>query len=141
VSGEPDPFLYLPLAAARRVIAPDGSVVHELPRVTGTPGGGMATCSLAPGAVSSPIRHRTVDEVWFVLAGRAEFWRAVAGREDVREVGPEDSLRILAGTAFQFRTVGPAPFRALLLTVPEWPGDDEAVAVAPGRWRRPNGDG
>jgi mannose-6-phosphate isomerase-like protein (cupin superfamily) len=132
--GDPDPFLYLPLADARSVLVPDGSVVHELPRVTGHPGGGMAHCSFPPGAVSRPIRHRTVDEVWFVLAGGAEFWRASGGREDVRLLRPDDSLRITAGSRFQFRTVGSEPFRALLLTVPEWPGDDEAVFVEQGRW-------
>ncbi|WP_051581634.1 cupin domain-containing protein [Pseudonocardia acaciae] len=126
-----DPFLHLPLARARAVTAPDGSLVHELPRVRG---GGMALCTLPAGAVSRPIRHRTVDEVWFVLAGRADFWRAADGREEVRAVGAEDSLRILAGTAFQFRTVGPAPLRALLLTAPPWPGEDEAVLLEHGRW-------
>lgn len=129
-----DPFRYLPLASSRAVIAPDGSVVHELLRGTNRPGGSTAHCSLAPGGISRPIRHRTVDEVWFVLGGRAEFWRAVADQEDLREVGPEDSLRIIAGTVFQFRTLGPEPFRALLFTVPEWPGNDEAVPVDVGRW-------
>lgn len=54
----------------------------------------MARCSLLPGGVSRPIRHRTVDEVWFVLGGRAEVWRAAAGREDFREVRPEDSCAL-----------------------------------------------
>lgn len=129
-----DPFLYLPLAQARAVTAPDGSLLRELPRVTSGQGGGMALCTLAAGAVSRPIRHRRADEVWFVLAGRAEFWRAVGERDDLRALGPEDSLRIIAGTTFQFRTVGATPFRALLLTVPQWPGDDEAVPVRRGRW-------
>lgn len=132
-----DPFLYLPLAHARTVTAPDGSLVHELPRLTSGPGGGMALCTLAAGAVSRPIRHRTVDEVWFVLAGHAEFWRAVGTRDDLRTLGPEDSARIIAGTTFQFRTAGATPFRALMLTVPAWPGDDEAVAVRRGRWPWP----
>ena len=131
---EPDPFLYLPLAQARVVIAPDTSQVRELPRVSARPGGGMAHCTFPPRAVSRPIRHRTVEEVWFVLAGHAEFWRSAGGRQDLRLVGPEDSLRILAGCAFQFRTVGAEPFRALILTVPEWPGDHEAIPLEGGHW-------
>lgn len=134
--GGPDPFLYLPLADARVVTAPDTSRMRELPRVSAPPGGGMAHCTFPPGAVSRPVRHRTVEEVWFVLSGSAEFWRRAAGRQDLRVVGPEDSLRILAGSAFQFRTVGTEPFRALILTVPEWPGDHEAILLARGRWPR-----
>lgn len=36
---------------------------------------------------------------------------------------------IPVGTSFQFRTVGARPFAAVGLTLPPWPGPEEAVAV------------
>ena len=54
------------------VVAPDGSDVRVLAR---TERGSMAHFELAPGRASAAIRHRTVDEIWFVLSGRGEIWR------------------------------------------------------------------
>jgi len=51
------------------VVAPDGSDVRVLAR---TERGSMAHFELAPGRASAAIRHRTVDEIWFVLSGRGE---------------------------------------------------------------------
>lgn len=36
---------------------------------------------------------------------------------------------IPVGTSFQFRTVGAQPFAAVGVTLPSWPGPDEAEAV------------
>ena len=43
----------------------------------------MAHFALEAGRVSRAIQHRTVSEIWFVLAGRGEMWRqASAGAEE-----------------------------------------------------------
>ena len=52
---------------APRVTAPDGSDVRIL---CGVPAGSAALFSLAPGGVARAVVHRTVDEIWFVVAGR-----------------------------------------------------------------------
>ena len=62
----------LRLDDAPRVVAPDGSAVRVLLRLAG---GSMARFELAPGDVSTAIEHRTVSEIWYVLAGRGEMWR------------------------------------------------------------------
>ena len=45
------------------VIAPDGSDVRVLLQLGQ---GSMAHFALAPGRVSRPVAHRSVDEIWYV---------------------------------------------------------------------------
>lgn len=118
------------LPAAPDVIAPDGSEVRILLRLAG---GSMAHFQLDPGEVSIPVMHRTVEELWFVVAGRGEMWRSLDGRTDVVALEPGVSLSIPVGTRFQFRALGDVPFAAVGVTMPPWPGDGEAVAVE-GAW-------
>ena len=100
--------------------------------------GSAAHFELAPGAVSRAGRHRTVDEIWYILAGRGEMWRRDGGREEVVSLKPDLCLTIPVGTSFQFRTVGGAPLSAFAVTMPPWPteSDDEWLPVAP-HWRGP----
>lgn len=113
------------------VIAPDGSAVRILLQ---RPGGGMAHFRLAPGEVATAIRHRTVEEIWYVLAGSGEMWRAEGEREEVVPLLPGTCLTIPVGTRFQFRSLGDAPLDAVAVTMPPWPGEGEAVPVE-GPWR------
>jgi mannose-6-phosphate isomerase-like protein (cupin superfamily) len=112
------------------VIAPDGSQVRIL---LAAKGGGMAHFRLAAGQVSRAVRHRTVDEIWFILSGRGEMWRSAAGRDDTAALVPGTCLRIEAGTRFQFRADAGEPLAAVAVTMPPWPGDAEAELVE-GHW-------
>jgi len=113
------------------VVAPDGSDVRVLAR---TERGSMAHFVLAPGRASAAIRHRTVDEIWFVLSGRGEIWRKQGNREDIVALEPGVSVTIPVGTHFQFRASGDTALEAIGVTMPPWPGDTEAVPV-PGKWK------
>lgn len=119
------------LATDPDVMAPDGSGIRVLPRLTR---GSMAHGTLAPGSTSQAIRHRTVEEIWFILDGQAEIWRQLSDQESIEHVRPGDALTIPLGTAFQFRTIGPVPFQFIMCTMPPWPDADEAIHV-PGVWR------
>jgi mannose-6-phosphate isomerase-like protein (cupin superfamily) len=119
------------LAADPDVMAPDGSGIRLLPRLEG---GSMAHGTLAPGSTSLAIRHRTVEEIWFVLDGQAEIWRQLGEQESIVVVQRDDALTIPLGTSFQFRTVGQIPFQFIMCTMPPWPDADEAVHV-PGIWQ------
>ena len=119
------------LPAAPDVVAPDGSDVRIL---AGTTRGSSAHFSLAPGAVAAAVRHRTVEEIWFVLAGAGRMWRRPDGGAPVEvDLAPGVSLTIPVGTAFQFRSIGSVPLEVLGVTMPPWPGPDEAEAVE-GPW-------
>jgi mannose-6-phosphate isomerase-like protein (cupin superfamily) len=56
-------------------------------------------------------------------------WRASADREAFVALEPGVALTIPLGTRFQFRAVGDEPLRIVGVTMPPWPGDDEAVPV------------
>lgn len=123
-------FVTLALPMFPTVMAPDGSQVRVLACVAG---GSMAHFQLAPGRCSAAVRHRTVEEVWYVLHGEAEMWRCQGEREQVDVLRAGSSLSIPLGTSFQFRTLGDVPFAAVGVTMPPWPGPDEAQLV-PGPW-------
>ena len=112
------------------VVAPDGSDVRVLLR---TGRGSMAHFELAAGRASDPIRHRTVDEIWFVLTGAGEMWRRQDGHEEVVALEPGVCVSIPVGTHFQFRASGLGALAAVGVAMPPWPGDDEAIPV-PGKW-------
>lgn len=111
-------------------MAPDGSDVRVLLR---TARGSMAHFELAAGRASDPIRHRSVDEIWFVLSGTGEMWRRQDGHEEVVALEPDVCVSIPVGTHFQFRASAAGPLAAVGVAMPPWPGDDEAITV-PGKW-------
>jgi mannose-6-phosphate isomerase-like protein (cupin superfamily) len=93
----------------------------------------MAHFQLAAGAVSKPVQHRTVEEIWYVLSGSGQMWRRQGEREETVDLAPGTCLTIPVGTAFQFRAGDDGPFAAVAITMPPWPDDGEAVFVA-GAW-------
>jgi mannose-6-phosphate isomerase-like protein (cupin superfamily) len=117
-------------AAAPVVTAPDGSAVRVL---CGLARGGMALFTLAPGAVSRAVAHRTVEELWYVAAGRGRMWRRLGDAESVVDLFPGVALALPTGAHFQFRCDGAEPLVAVGATMPPWPGESEAYAVG-GPW-------
>lgn len=128
----PLPFATLRLPTRPDVTAPDGSDVRILPRLAG---GSMAHFTLAEGKTSIAVMHRSVEEIWFFVSGRGEMWRKSGEQEEVVEAAAGVAVTIPLGTRFQFRAVGTEPLVAVAITMPPWPGDDEAIAVE-GRWRQ-----
>jgi mannose-6-phosphate isomerase-like protein (cupin superfamily) len=110
--------------------APDGSDVRPLLSLRG---GGMARFDLAAGQTSRAVVHKTVEEIWLVVAGHGEMWRRQGGREEVVTVEAGVCVTIPAGTRFQFRSLGGEALAAIGVTMPPWPGDGEAMPV-PGKW-------
>jgi mannose-6-phosphate isomerase-like protein (cupin superfamily) len=124
------PFATKALGAAPDATAPDGTAVRLLPALEG---GSLAHFELPAGAVSHAVTHRTVEEIWYVLAGRGVLWRRAGSQETIEAMSPGVAVTIPLGTAFQFRADDEAPFVFVAVTMPPWPGMDEAVAVE-GPW-------
>ena len=112
-------------------IAPDGSEVRVL---CGVARGGLALFTLPPRAVAHSVAHRSVEELWYVLAGQGRIWRRLGGQEEITDLAAGVSLSIPTGTEFQFRCDGDEPLVVLGATMPPWPGAAEAIRVA-GPWR------
>lgn len=113
------------------LLAPDGSEVRLLVRGES---GTMAHFRLAGPVPSLPKQHREVEELWFFVGGRGE----MCVGDDVVEVHPGVSLRIPPRTRFQFRCLGEAALEAVAVTMPPWPGPDEALHADP-FWPVPEG--
>ena len=127
------PFATASPAERHDLLAPDGSEIRLLPQVQG---GSMVHCTLPPGAVSLAVVHRTVDELWYVLAGAGELWRRQGQEERVEPLLPHTAHSIPLGAHFQFRNPGHEPLSLVIVTMPPWPGMDEAVRVAD-HWPQP----
>jgi mannose-6-phosphate isomerase-like protein (cupin superfamily) len=112
------------------VLAPDGSEVRILLSLAG---GSMAHFLLPAGQVSRAVRHRTVEEIWYVLSGSGEMWRSADGGEEITPLSSGTCLTIPTGSTFQFRSTGAEPLTAVAITMPPWPGEGEAE-TGEGRW-------
>jgi mannose-6-phosphate isomerase-like protein (cupin superfamily) len=119
-------FETVALPEAPFVVAPDGSDVRVLPSLAG---GSMAHFTLGSGMTTRAVVHRTIDELWYVVSGRGELWRASGGREEIVALLPGIALTVPLGTRFQFRSTGAEPLTIVGVAMPPWPGQDEAVAV------------
>jgi mannose-6-phosphate isomerase-like protein (cupin superfamily) len=126
----PRPYETKTLSEGVDATAPDGTAVRLLLSLAG---GSMAHFQLPAGAVSHAVTHQTVEEIWFVVSGRGSIWRLQAGVESIDSLAPGTSLTIPLGTAFQFRADAGAALAFVAITMPPWPGMDEAQPVA-GRW-------
>lgn len=113
--------------------APDGSEVRFL---AGLSRGGMASFSIGPGEVSIAVRHRTVEELWVFTHGQGEMWISSDGdvSQPAASVRVGDSVRIPVGASFQFRSLAADGLSAVGVTMPPWPGDDEAIRTV-GPWQ------
>jgi len=111
-------------------IAPDGSLVRLIHSDSER---SLVHCTLPEKCVSKAIRHRTVSEVWYFIAGEGELWRRLEDQEETVRVGLDASITIPVGTSFQFRNTGTGPLKFLCFTMPRWPGSDEAEHVE-GPW-------
>jgi mannose-6-phosphate isomerase-like protein (cupin superfamily) len=125
-----EPFETKTLGAAPDATAPDGTGVRLLLSLRG---GSMAHFELPAGAVSHAVTHRTVEEIWFVVTGRGSIWRRQDDLERIEALGPGASLTIPLGTEFQFRAEAGAPLTFVAITMPPWPGMEEALP-AHGPW-------
>ena len=115
-------------------IAPDGSEIRFL--VGDAQRAGLVHVTLPARRASRPVRHRTVEEIWY-LTSPGEVWLCPPdGKPEdqpSRRCQAGEAVVIPTGWAFQFRS-GDEPLTFLCYTSPPWPGDDEAVAVETGAW-------
>ncbi|CTQ54921.1 Cupin domain protein [Roseibium album] len=97
------------------------------------PTGNMIHSTVAPGQINRATRHKTVHEFWHVLEGKGRIWRSIGTAETTVDLEAGVSIDIPAGTAFQYRCDGDLPLKFICVSMPPWPGDDEADFVD-GAW-------
>ena len=122
-------------ADAADYLSPDGAEIRLIlrPEVEGTVNHSVCEAVFNPGQVSRAVRHRHVEESWYVLEGEADVWRKPPnGEAAVTRIGPGDALDIPPGFAFQVRVASRERLRMICSTAPPWPGPDEAVPTEGG---------
>ncbi len=107
-------------------LAPDGSEIRLLPPMRGA---SLCHCTLPPGGTSKAVAHRTIEELWYFLNGQGLVWRKRGDHEEEVAVDPGVCVTIPPGTHFQFRNSGSQPLSFVIVTIPPWPGSEEAVRV------------
>lgn len=113
--------------------APDGSEVRLLARGVN---GSQAHFALAPGELSKAKQHKTVEEIWYFVAGLGEM--CVGNKVVV--VAPGVSVQIPPRTRFQFKSHGPDVLEAVGTTMPPWPEDRQEAVDAPPLWDKYDSD-
>lgn len=91
--------------------------------------GNMIHSTVPPGQINRATVHATVSEFWHILGGKGEIWRKNGSRESVVELTPGTSIDIPVGTSFQYRNSGTGDLTFICISMPPWPGDDEATYV------------
>jgi mannose-6-phosphate isomerase-like protein (cupin superfamily) len=98
------------------------------------PTGNMIHSTVPSGQVNRATRHKTVSEFWHVLEGQGEIWRSDGVNGSIVSLTAGVSIDIPVGTAFQYRNCGKEPLKFICISMPPWPGDEEAVYVD-GPWQ------
>lgn len=88
--------------------------------------GNMIHSTVPSGQINRATIHETVSEFWYILEGNGEIWRKDGLEERVTSLVAGVSIDIPVGTAFQYRNVGAKPLKFICISMPPWPGDDEA---------------
>jgi mannose-6-phosphate isomerase-like protein (cupin superfamily) len=83
---------------------------------------------------SRAVKHKTIEEIWYILDGNGQIWRKNGDEETITDLKEGVSITIPTGTSFQFKNVGESPLKIIISTMPPWPGDDEAIPVE-GHWK------
>lgn len=91
--------------------------------------GNMIHSTVPPGQINRATVHKTVSEFWYVLEGAGEIWRRHGTQEKTTKLVPGVSIDIPVGTVFQYRNVGQVALKFICISMPPWPGDQEASHV------------
>ena len=62
-----------------------------------------------------------------MVGGRGAIWRSQNEAERIDPLAPGTALTIPLGTAFQFRAEAGSPLAFVAITMPPWPGMEEAL--------------
>lgn len=111
-------------------ISPAGAEVRVL---MGNEFAGIAHCTLRKGKVSKVVKHKTVSEFWYILAGEGKIWRHAQGEAIITELSQGITIDIPLGTEFQYRSDS-EDLVFICFTTPPWPGHDEVAYVETGAW-------
>jgi mannose-6-phosphate isomerase-like protein (cupin superfamily) len=113
---------------AEPFVTKDGSLVRELmhPARHASRLQSLAEAIIAPGAATALHRHRTTEELYYILEGHAMMTLGA----DVFSVSAGDTVCISPGTPHRIENTGTVPLRILCASTPAYSHDDTELLVA-----------
>jgi mannose-6-phosphate isomerase-like protein (cupin superfamily) len=107
---------------AQPYVTKDGSLIRELmhPQQHGCRAQSLAEATVAPGTATALHRHRTTEELYYVLAGTGLM---TLGAERL-ELHAGDTVCIEPGVAHNIVNIGDEPLRILCCCAPAYRHDD-----------------
>ena len=103
----------------------DGSQIRELLNAANSPlrNQSLAEATLSPGQSTARHFHPRAEEIYFVLAGRAQM--TIEGETRTLETG--DAIAIPAGTRHQIENAGQSELRFLCCCAPAYSHEDTVL--------------
>lgn len=106
--------------------SPAGANVRLL---AGNETGGMIHSTVPPFQTNRAVVHSTVNELWYVLEGHGEIWRKNGNESSITTLTPGVSIELRKSTKFQYRNVSNSDLKFVCITIPAWPGEEEATYI------------
>lgn len=96
--------------------------------------GNMIHSTVPPRQINRATVHASVSEFWYVLEGQGEIWRDDGRESSVTSLTAGTAIDIPVGTAFQYRNISDSDLKFICVSMPRWPGDQEATFIE-GIWQ------
>lgn len=106
-------------------VGPDGGIIRELAasRNSSAQKQSLAEATIPVGGAVVEHFHKTTEEFYYILTGTG----LMKIEDDVREVGPGDTVIILPGQRHKITNNGRVPLVLLACCSPEWSAEDQVL--------------
>jgi mannose-6-phosphate isomerase-like protein (cupin superfamily) len=106
-------------------VGPDGGIIRELAasRNSSARKQSLAEATIPVGGTVTEHFHRTTEEFYHILSGTG----LMKIEDEVREIGPGDTIVILAGRRHKISNNGAVPLVLLACCSPEWTEEDQVL--------------
>jgi mannose-6-phosphate isomerase-like protein (cupin superfamily) len=114
--------------AVAAFVAPDGAIIRELAasRNSSARKQSLAEATIPVGGTVTEHFHKTTEEFYYILSGTG----LMKIEDEVKEVGPEDTVIILPGQRHKITNNGEVPLVLLACCSPEWTAEDQVLVEA-----------
>ena len=111
--------------AVEAFVGPDGSIIRELAasRNSSARKQSLAEATIPVGRTVIEHFHKVTEEFYYILSGTG----LMKIEDEVREVGPGDTVVILPGQRHKITNNGQTPLVLLACCSPEWTAEDQVL--------------
>jgi mannose-6-phosphate isomerase-like protein (cupin superfamily) len=112
--------------AVAAFVGPDGATIRELAasRNSAAQKQSLAEATIPVGGTVTLHYHKVTEELYYILSGSG----LMTIEDEVKEVGPEDTIVIVPGQRHKIANHGQVPLVLLACCSPEWSADDQIPA-------------